>query len=231
VPLLTPSLSAHWVDLVTPVDRATSHALIDSLATEVVAEGAARTRAVFGLEVVGVAEALRQVLDDQRDRLHDQLFDLPGGLSDGVYAMREQAAVSPDDVQQVREGLRACGGDLGWYGLPWAWRLRIALGRPFGERLALHRPAEVVEGAQVDWWVVVHADDSSLVLRTVEWFCGEAWLGYRLVDDGGPRIEQVGALRSKGLLGLVYWRAVWPIHLVVFEVMAKRQATVKKRAA
>ena len=36
VPLLTPSLSARWVDLVTPVDKAVSHALIDSLSNEVV---------------------------------------------------------------------------------------------------------------------------------------------------------------------------------------------------
>ena len=36
VPLLTPRLSAYWVDLVTPVDRSVTHALIDSLVTDVV---------------------------------------------------------------------------------------------------------------------------------------------------------------------------------------------------
>jgi len=92
-------------------------------------------------------------------------------------------------------------------------------------------------------------DRCRLVLRTSRWFCGEAWLGYRVlagdgagagaggdgarggIGDGGPRVEQVGALRSKGLLGLVYWRLVWPIHVVVFEVMAKQQASVKMEAA
>jgi hypothetical protein len=107
----------------------------------------------------------------------------------------------------------------------------MVLGRPFGERLELHRPPEVVEGARVDWWEVAQADPGVLVLRTDRWFCGEAWLGYRVTAGDEPRVEQVGALRTKGLLGVVYWRLVWPIHLVVFEVMAKRQAVVKKEAA
>jgi uncharacterized protein YbjT (DUF2867 family) len=231
VPILTPSLSAHWVDVVTPVDRATSHSLIDSLGTEVVVTDAETTRAAFGLEVVGVAEAVRQALEEQYQELHTTLFDLPGGTQQGVYSMREHASVDPGDVEAVREGLRACGGDLGWYGLAWAWRLRILLGRPFGERLELHRPDRVERGARVDWWEVADLDDGTLVLRTDRWFCGEAWLGYRVSDGAEPTVTQVGALRSRGLLGVVYWRLVWPIHLVVFEVMAKRQATVKRDAA
>ena len=231
VPVLTPSLSAHWVDAVTPVDRATSHSLIESLGTEVVVTEAERTRTAFGLEVMGTRDALQLALDDQFEQMHDRLFDLPTGSTEGTYAMREHATVGPDDIEAVCEGLRACGGDLTWYGLPWAWRLRMLLGRPFGEHLELHRPREVVEGARVDWWDVARADRCTLVLRTDRWFCGEAWLGYRVVAGDDPKVEQVGALRSKGLLGVVYWRLVWPIHLVVFEVMAKRQATVKKEAA
>ena len=62
-------------------------------------------------------------------------------------------------------------------------------------------------------------------------FCGEAWLGYAVRRQPRPHVVQVGALRPKGLLGVAYWRAVWPIHLVVFQVMAKRQATRASRQA
>ena len=229
IPLLTPGLSAHWVDLVTPIDRATSHALIDSLGIEVAVADPDATARVFGVRSMGVDEALRVALADQVEALPGQLFDLPPS-GDGVYAMREQAPIAPDDVKAVREGLRACGGSLSWYGLAWAWRIRILVGRLFGERLSLHRPDAVSLGSTVDWWTVVFLDADTLVLRTDRWFCGEAWLGYRIEPDG-PRIHQVGALRTKGILGVAYWRAVWPIHLVVFELMAKRQATVKRRAA
>jgi len=237
IPLLTPGLSARWVDLVTPVDRQVSHTLIESLGTEVVVTDGARTRATFGIDCLGVDAAIERTLADQAGELPDRLFDLPSGTSGGLYAMHEHARVSPADVPEVQAGLRACGGDLSWYGLAWAWRLRILLGRPFGEQLELHRPAEVVPGARVDWWTVARAGDDRLVLVTDRWFSGEAWLGYRIEppsdDDpeGDARLVQVGALRSKGLLGVVYWRVLWPVHLVVFELMAKRQAKVKQAAA
>jgi uncharacterized protein YbjT (DUF2867 family) len=186
IPLLTPGLSARWVDLVTPVDRQVSHTLIESLGTEVVVTDGERTRATFGIDCLGVDAALERTLADQAAEVPDRIFDLPGGTTEGLYAMHEHARVSLDDVAEVRDGLRACGGDLAWYGLAWAWRLRILLGRPFGEQLELHRPAEVVPGAQVDWWTVARSDDAVLVLATDRWFSGEAWLGYRIEPPEGP---------------------------------------------
>jgi hypothetical protein len=100
----------------------------------------------------------------------------------------------------------------------------MSFGRLFGEHLGLGRPAAVEAGAKVDWWRVEKKTDDTLVLGTTEWFCGEAWLGYRVTEAPTPRLEQVGALRPKGLLGLAYWRALWPIHLIVFRVMSRRQA-------
>lgn len=58
----------------------------------------------------------------------------------------------------------------------------------------------------MDWWRVENKDTDTLVLGTTEWFCGEAWLGYRITDSRRPEVQQVGALRPKGLLGLAYWR-------------------------
>jgi uncharacterized protein YbjT (DUF2867 family) len=231
VSVLTPSLSAHWVDLVAPLDRSTTHSLIDSLATEVIAPDWRRSAELFGIEPVGVDRALTDALADQADAMAAVIFDAPTGVHEGVYAMHEHADVASNDVEAVSDGLEECGGDLGWYGLAAAWRLRILIGRPFGERLRLHRPTILSVGARVDWWTVAAEGPGMLVLRTDEWFCGEAWLAYRVERGASPRVVQVGALRTRGLLGVVYWRLVWPIHLVVFEVMAKRQATVKKSAA
>jgi hypothetical protein len=224
VPLLTPKLSARWVDLVTPVDRVVSHSLIESLTSEVVVAHAARTDAAFDVHPMSVAEAIAWALDTQARELPARLFDLPAGVDDGVYVMRGHADVDPTDLAGAEIDLAPCGGDLRWYGWSWAWRLRIALGRLFGEHLRLHRPPAVVPGATVDWWKVARFEDNELVLETREWFCGEAWLGYAVRRDPRPHVVQVGALRPMGVVGVLYWRAVWPIHRVVFQVMAKRQA-------
>lgn len=224
IPMLTPKLSARWVDLVTPVDRVVSHALIESLTSEVVVKHPGPTEAAFDVQPLSVADAMAEALRAQANELPDRLFALSPGVHEGVYLMRGHADVSPANVAGAERDLASCGGDLRWYGWSWAWRLRILLGRLFGERLTLHRPPAVVPGATVDWWTVRRFRDNELVLETDKWFCGEAWLGYAVRRDPTPHVVQVGALRPLGLVGVFYWRAVWPIHRVVFRVMAKRQA-------
>jgi uncharacterized protein YbjT (DUF2867 family) len=88
VPYLTPRLSAYWLDLVTPVDRRVSHALVESLVTEVVVRDGARTDAAFGIRPVGLRAALAMALDDQARDVDRDLLTLPDGLRDGVRTMR-----------------------------------------------------------------------------------------------------------------------------------------------
>ena len=128
VPLLTPSLSARWVDLVTPVDKAVSHALIDSLSNEVVVRDPARTAAAFDVEPMTVADALRAALDNQAAGVPGRLIDLDEGLAEGIYVMRASAPIPADQLPAVKGDLARCGGDLRWYGAARVWRLRIAIG-------------------------------------------------------------------------------------------------------
>jgi uncharacterized protein YbjT (DUF2867 family) len=224
VPLLTPRLSAHWVDFVTPVDRAVSHSLIESLTNDVVVTERERTDAVFTVRPLGVEDALRRALDEQEERLEETIFEQADGLTDGVYAFRSHAPLNPEARHGAELDLHDCGGDLRWYGLAWAWRARLLLGRFFGERLSLHHPDSLDRDERVDWWTVREHGETVLVLATHSWFCGEAWLAYRTVTTPRSELQQVGALRAKGLPGWIYWRALWPIHLVVFRRMAQRQA-------
>ena len=229
VPLLTPSLSARWVDLVTPVDRMVSHSLINSLTNEVVVRDAARTAAVFDVEPMAVSDAIRAALEDQASAAADRLFGLDEGLADGVYTMRSEEPIPADQVSAVRRDLARCGGDLAWYGVPLAWRLRLLLGWLFGEHLRLSRPESAVVGAAADWWTIDHIDDDSLVLGTT-WFFGDAWLGYRVMSLTASepfepaRVAQVAAFRPKGVIGFAYWRLLWPIHRFVFRSMNRHRA-------
>ena len=111
------------------------------------------------------------------------------------------------------------GGDLAWYGLAWAWALRLAVGRLFGEKLETRKPDRLAPGVTADWWQVVRADPDQLVLASFGWFCGDGWLGWRVTSTA--RVEQAAAFRPKGLLGLAYWWALWPVHQVVFRIMLR----------
>ncbi len=219
VPLVTPSLSARWVDLVSPVDRRISHVLIESLVNEVVVGDPERTHAAFGIDPLSVGEAIRRAISDEGNRVSAGLLDRPESLGTGVYGMRSTARLEPDQAEALRADLAQVGGDLAWYGLAWAWALRLAVGRLFGEKLETRKPDRLAPGVTADWWQVVRTDSDQLVLASFGWFCGDGWLGWRVTSP--PRVEQAAAFRPKGLLGLVYWWALWPVHQVVFRIMMR----------
>ena len=230
VPFVTPSLSARWVDLVSPVDRRVSHSLIQSLVNEVVVHDQERTYAAFGINPLPVGEAVRRAIDVEGERVSAGLFDRPLSLGTSVYTVRCAAPLDRDCIEELRDDLAQVGGNLSWYGSEWAWALRVALGRVFGETLGVWRPDRLCPGETVDWWRVVQADPDHLVLASVGWFCGESWLGLRLTDEHGPpRLEQAAAFRPKGLLGLAYWWVLWPVHQVVFRVMVRGRVRRTRR--
>ncbi len=222
VPFVTPSLSARWVDLVSPVDRRISHALIESLVNEVLVHDPERTFAAFGITPLPVRDAVRRAISDESDRVSAGLLDPSPSLGTGVYAIRCAAPLEHDRIETAREDLARVGGSLSWYGVAWAWALRVVLGRLFGEKLRTRRVDHLGPGALVDWWQVVRADPDHLVLATVGWFCGDGWLAFHITETP-PCMEQAAAFRPKGLLGLAYWWILWPVHQLVFRAMVRRR--------
>jgi uncharacterized protein YbjT (DUF2867 family) len=220
VPYLTPRLSSYWLDLVTPVDRRVSHALIESLGTEVVVHDQGRTDAAFGIEPMGLGDALLAALSDQALELDHDLLSREDGLRDGVYTVRVTAPLAQGASARLDADLGQIGGNYRWYGLPFAWKVRALFGRLVGENWTLSHPREVVEGAAVDWWLVARRDPGLLVLRAVHWFPGEAWLGYDCAHD---ELTQVGSLRPKGVPGFLYWKMLQLVHRRVFRALARHR--------
>ncbi len=220
IPFLTPHLSSYWVDLVTPVDRAVSHALIESLVTEVVVADAGPTRRAFSVTPMGVERALATALKDQAEQVARSLFDRRGGLADGVHTVVVDIAARAGVDEAVASDLERIGGTLGWYGAAPGWALRLLLGRLVGEHLRRQKPELLEEGALVDWWRIARTEPGELVLRGVGWFSGDAWLGFRV---RGGSLRQVAAFRPRGVPGFLYWKLLWPVHDFAFHRMARHR--------
>jgi len=182
----------------------------------------ARTSEAFGIAPMGVVEAITRALDDQADALDHDLLARESGLLDGVYTERVVAACGDLDPAAIDADLDRIGGSLDWYGLVGLWRVRLALGRVIGERWTLSRPDRCEAGAEVDWWTVVERAPGRLALRGREWVPGDAWLGYEVHHD---ELVQVGALRTRGVLGFLYWKALVPVHRRVFVSLARHRVT------
>ena len=228
IPWLTPHLSSYWVDLVTPVDRSVSHALIESLVTEVVVTNTEPTRRAFSVTPMGVESALTAALSDQADEVASSLFDRRDGLVDGVYSVVVDLEVPPGVAAAAVRDLNEIGGTLGWYGAALGWAGRLLLGRLVGERLRRGKPEFLEPGALVDWWRIARTESGELVLRGVGWFSGDAWLGFR-VKNGSLR--QVAAFRPRGIPGFLYWKLLWPVHDLAFNRMARHRIRRAIRSA
>jgi uncharacterized protein YbjT (DUF2867 family) len=135
VPVLTPHLSAHWVNWMTPVNAGIVYPLIEGLRNEVVVRDDAARRLFHDIEPMGYDASLRdallsletgQVETSWADGLTSSCGDVrPLELSgdEGMQVERRQHVVnaSPEDVYRTFSGI---GGDRGWFYANWLWRLR-----------------------------------------------------------------------------------------------------------
>ncbi len=242
VPVLTPSLSSHWVGLVTPVPRRIARPLVESLRHEVVCAEHDIARYVpdppEGL--IGFSDAVRLALKRVRDADVATRWSsaaLPGAPSDplpsdpdwsggSLYEDRRRLAVDVDAgaVWQVVEGI---GGENGWYSFPLAWSVRGWLDRLVGGvglRRGRRDPRRLRVGDSLDFWRVEEVVPGRLLrLRAEMRLPGLAWLEIAVADDGPGRCvyRQRALFRPRGLAGHAYWWSVMPFHSAVFGGMAR----------
>ncbi|MEU7632787.1 SDR family oxidoreductase [Nocardia sp. NPDC049220] len=241
VPVLTPWLSAQWVNLVTPVPSAIAVPLMESLINDVVCRDHAVAehipdppRGLTGYEQA-VALALQKTRDldvptrwsdaDPHGAPSDPLPTDPDWSGGSVYQdVRELRTRSdPSTLWQVIE---AIGGEHGWYSFPLAWSLRGWIDRVAGG-VGLGRgrrdPHRLHEGEALDWWRVERIDRPTMLrLRAEMRVPGRAWLELSVEPDGsGATYRQRALFEPHGLAGHLYWKSIAPFHAVIFGGMAR----------
>ncbi|MGA8117410.1 MAG: SDR family oxidoreductase [Actinocatenispora sp.] len=242
VPVLTPWLSAQWVNLVTPVPRSIAVPLIESLVHEVVCRDNAVTEHIPDPEgglthyERAIELALARIRDDDvstrwsdaswPDAPSDPLPTDPTWSGGSVYQdVRElTSSAAPDDVWRVIESI---GGEHGWYSFPLAWSARGWADRLVGGvglRRGRRDPHRLHVGEALDWWRVEHIDRPRLLrLRAEMRLPGRAWLEFSVHPDerGGTVYRQRAVFEPHGLGGHLYWKLISPFHFVVFGGMAR----------
>jgi hypothetical protein len=119
------------------------------------------------------------------------------------------------------------GGNRGWYYWDWIWNLRGFLDKLFGgvgSRRGRTSSINIAPGDVIDFWRVLLADKENkrLLLYAEMKLPGEAWLEFKIIErNGSKNLSQVATFRPSGLWGRLYWYAMWPFHLFIFNGMAK----------
>lgn len=238
VPVLTPHLSAHWVNWMTPVNAGIVYPLIEGLRNEVVVRDDAARDIFPDIMPISYDAALHMALANLEagqveTRWADGLTSSSGDVrpvelsSDaGMQIERRQVVVAapPADVYAVFSGI---GGDRGWFYADWLWRLRGVADRLVGGpgfRRGRRHPDELRVGAALDFWRVEAVEPGRLLrLRAEMKLPGKAWLEFQALprSAGQTLLTQTAYLAPKGLSGLAYWYGLYPFHDAIFSNMAR----------
>ncbi len=239
VPVLSPTLSSHWVGLITPVPSSIARPLVESLRHEVFchehdidAYVPVPSGGLFGVDRA-IKQALRRIKDADvvtrwsnaslRGASSDPLPTDPDWAGGSLYTdEREQlTTASPAALWTVIEGI---GGERGWYSFPLAWGVRGAMDRVAGGvglRRGRRDPNRLMIGESLDFWRVEEIESGRLLrLRAEMRLPGLAWLEMS-VETAPTVYRQRAVFHPRGLLGHAYWWSVAPFHGIVFGSMVR----------
>ena len=92
-----------------------------------------------------------------------------------------------------------------------------------GLRRGRRDPLVLNQGDALDFWRIEKVIENKLIRLKAEMKVpGKAWLQYEIVENGNNcKLTQTAFFAPKGLLGLVYWYSLFPVHIFIFRGMIK----------
>jgi uncharacterized protein YbjT (DUF2867 family) len=252
VPFFTPSLSSHWVGLITPVPAGIARPLVESLRNTVVCRE--RDIAAYVPDppegLLGFDEAVRLAVQRVKNSAVATRWasaSVPGAPSDplrtdpdwagGSLYVDERTRATTATPKQLWGVVEGIGGDAGWYSFPLAWRVRGWLDRLVGGvglRRGRRNPHDLYVGDALDFWRVEEVEDGRLLrLRAEMRLPGLAWLEFHVEQDeaeGSTVLRQRATFAPHGLAGHLYWWAIAAFHGVIFGGMLRGLTSAAEQA-
>jgi uncharacterized protein YbjT (DUF2867 family) len=249
VPVLTPKLSSYWVHFVTPIPAAIAGPLIAGLRNEIIVRDDVarylfpaiqpldyRTAVKLALEKLR-ADKVETAWSDALSTSHPDAAPVTLTTHEGMIVEHRQIVVDAP-AEAIFRAFTGLGGRRGWLYMNWAWRIRGALDRlcgGVGLRRGRRDANSVRVGEALDFWRVEAVElDHLMRLRAEMKLPGKAWLQFevRAQDhDRRPLLSQTAFFAPKGLLGLIYWYTLYPIHRMIFGGMIQKLANRAKQIA
>jgi uncharacterized protein YbjT (DUF2867 family) len=234
VPVLTPTLSAYWIHLVSPVPAAIALPLTEGLTSEAVCSEN-RIRTIIPQKLLSCREAIRSALDGLSRQQAGSDWKNAGSAVPPEWAYCGDADWAGGSIMQagfrvrlecapadIWPSISRIGGANGWYFAQPLWRMRGALDRLIGG-IGLSRgrphPSRLNPGDALDFWRVLEVEPPHRLLLLSEMKApGEALLEFSIVPAAGDisELRLVSRFLPRGLAGLVYWYAFLPLHAWLF---------------
>jgi hypothetical protein len=241
VPVLTPQLSSYWLNLVTSVPTNVARALIEGLEHDVLADDTAIRRLIPRClksyrEAAEAALASERAGETKPRWIEGSMLHRQHRPDFAYYAKQMRGiAVTTAPIDAVWRTVAAVGGENGYYYLDALWTLRGQLDRLVGGtglRRGRRDPHAVAVGDAIDFWRVVSVEPGKRLTLLAEMkLPGSATLEFELQPEAGgtTRILVTGYFHPAGAPGLLYWHALGPAHVLIFNGLARAIARRAER--
>ena len=239
VPVFTPRLSSYWIHLVTPVHAALARPLAEGLRNPTVCTES-EIDSLVTVEKLSCREAIHLALRNQLQHHVESHWTDAGRLppEETVYpgdaSWSGGTCYSDLRVMRVRGNLSdiwrtilRIGGENGYYYGDVLWRIRGLMDKLMGgvgDGRGRRDPDSVFPGDALDFWRVLAVQPEHRLRLLAEMKVpGQAILDFQLLEvaPGEVEIRQNAWFVPSGLLGILYWWAVSPLHNLVFSGMLR----------
>lgn len=232
LPVLTPRLSSYWLLLITSTNYNIARSLIESVTNDAVCTDDS-IQSILPKKCLTYQEAIELAMDklendDVSSTWRDAWSSTAFSESSTDYIHLPEfgcyhatgSVPNPYPPKEVFTYILEIAGKDDWYYMDWAWRWRSYIDRLIGgvglRRGKIHiKKVEV--GGFLDFWRILLIEDTRMLLYAEMKIPGEAWLEIN-VDE---TLNVKATFRPTGLLGRLYWWAMFPFHYVLFPGMCK----------
>lgn len=239
VPILTPTLSAYWIHLISPVPHSIALPLTEGLTSNAVCSDQ-RIQSIIPQKLLSPREAIRAALDkiireqvdtcwaDAGETLtpewaHCGDADWAGGtIMQCGYRVRLNATAN-----DIWSAISRIGGKTGYYYGNRLWWLRGLMDRCIGGvglRRGRRHSIELGVGDALDFWRVLEVSPKKQLTLVAEMKVpGEALLEFKIdsIDPNHTELQMLSRFLPKGLGGMLYWYIFYPFHEWIFFGMLK----------
>ncbi len=236
VPVMTPKISSYWLYFVTSTSYALARNLVNSMKVEVICEPN-NLASLLGIILIDYNTAIQMAFDKiGQNQVMSSWKDAQtsGILRKGIAQYIEVPVngcfkdVRERPVADTNDSLNkiwSIGGQTGWYYGHWLWEVRGFMDQlvgGVGMRRGRRSVTDIHAGETLDFWRVLLASkaEKRLLLYAEMKLPGEAWLEFKI--DANNLLTQTATFRPLGVLGRMYWYAVWPFHGFIFNGMIRK---------
>ena len=235
LPVMTPRLSSYWLYFVTSTSYKLAIALVNSMKIEVICRDN-ELNTILEITPLSYEECLKKAFSKIKNNeivsswidayassgINSNISDFIQVPTFGCFIDQRQKAY--DNKNDCIDRIWQIGGKTGWYYGDLLWKLRGFMDKLVGGvglRRGRTNQNNINVGDALDFWRVLYADkkEGRLLMFAEMKLPGEAWLEFKIVSG---ELVQKATFRPLGVLGRLYWYAVYPFHGFIFNGMLNK---------